>query len=188
MEIGTIGAGDFAQAFVGVDVVWIERRLFIAEHLRCVELDGRGLDSSPTWREMVDQTMRQGLVAVPQPLYRARYPEIKTLDRYYGPPEGSPIKGALFTGVPPENNVVACNICVGKWLNVYWHASPQMLRLENNLTEGDPRFVESPSDKSSAKSFALRPDSPAWKLGFQKIPVEQIGPRIGIRPEDAEVK
>ena len=143
-----------------------------------VELDGRGLDSSPTWREMVDQTMRQGLAAIPQPLYRARYPAIKTLDKYYGPPEGPPINGASFTGVPPENNVVARNICVGKWLNVYWNASPQMLRLENNLTNADPRFVESPSDKSSAKTFALRPDSPAWSLGFEKIPVEQIGPRM----------
>jgi hypothetical protein len=75
--------------------------------------------------------------------------------------------------------VVARNICVGKWLNVYWHASLQMLRLENNLTEADSEFVEPPSDNATAKSFVLKQDSRAWKLGFQKVAVEQIGPRIG---------
>jgi hypothetical protein len=142
-----------------------------------VELDGRGLDSSPTWREMVDQTMRQSLTTVPQPLYRSRYPALKTLDAYYGPPGGPPTEGSSFKGIPAENNVVATNICVGKWLNLYWHATPQMLRLENNLTNADPGFVEAPSDNATATSFALKQDSPAWKLGFEKIPVDQIGPR-----------
>ena len=145
-----------------------------------VELDGRGLDTSPTWREMVDKTMRQSLATAPLTLYRSRYPALKTLDQYYGPPGGPPIEGSAFKGVPPENNEVATNICVGKWLNVNWHATPQMLRLENNLTNADPQFVESPSDNAKARSFALKPESPAWKLGFEHIPVEQIGMR---RPE-----
>jgi hypothetical protein len=142
-----------------------------------VELDGRGLDSSPTWREMVDKTMRQRLADVPAALYREKYPELKSLDAYYGPPRGPAIEAAAFKGVPPENNVVARNICVGKWLNIYWHAPPQMMKLENNLTDADPLFVTVPSDQSAAKDFALKPNSPAWKLGFEKIPVEQIGPR-----------
>jgi hypothetical protein len=25
--------------------------------------------------------------------------------------------------------------------------------------------------------YRLKPESPAWKLGFQKIPVEKIGPQ-----------
>jgi len=32
-------------------------------------------------------------------------------------------------------------------------------------------------DGARAQDFALKRDSPAWKLGFQKIPVEQIGPK-----------
>src|SRR5207248_9425131 len=99
------------------------------------------------------------LTAVPLVLYRSHYPALKSLDKYYGPPEGPPIKGPSFTGVAPDNNLVARNICVGKWLNFGWHASPQMVQVENNLTEGDPAFIEQPSDKATAKAFALKPDS-----------------------------
>src|ERR1043166_9431269 len=141
-----------------------------------VELDGRGLDQSPVWPQMVDKTMRQSLAEAPQALYRQRYPVLKGLDRYYGPPGGPPVTGASFTGVPPENNVVARNLCVGKWLNVYWHATAQMLRLEDNLTNAEPEFVRQPGDECRAADFALKPDSRAWKLGFQKIQLEKIGP------------
>ena len=140
-----------------------------------VELDGRGLDKTPVWRDMVDKTMRQSLSQVPPALYRDHYPDLVALDQYYGPPGGPGIEGAAFTGVPPENNVVATNISVGKWLNVAWHATPKMLRLENNLTNTDPHFVMVPSDTSRAKDFALQRDSPAWKLGFQKLPVGKMG-------------
>jgi hypothetical protein len=140
-----------------------------------VELDGRGLDPSPVWHGMVDQTMRQRLAEVPLTLYRERYPALKTLDQYYGPPGGPAIEGAAFKGVPPENNVVARNICVGKWIKEYWHATPGMLALENNLTNAAPSFIRPPSDPAQAADFALNRDSLAWKLGFQPIPVEKIG-------------
>jgi hypothetical protein len=140
-----------------------------------VELDGRGLDSSPVWHDMVDKTMRQSLGGMPPGLYRERYPALKTLDQYYGPPGGPAIEGAAFKGVPPEGNVVARNICVGKWLNVYWHATPAMLRLENNLTNAASSFVRPPGEPAQAKDFALRRDSPAWKLGFQPVPLDKIG-------------
>lgn len=140
-----------------------------------VELDARGMDKTPVWRDMVDKTMRAHLVDLPQALYRSRYPDLAALDKYYGPPGGPSIEGAAFTGVPAENNVVATNISVGKWLRVAWHATPKMLRLENNLTNANPQFVEQPNDQSRAKDFALQRTSPAWKLGFQKLPVEKIG-------------
>jgi hypothetical protein len=140
-----------------------------------VELDGRGLDASPVWHDMVDKTMRQRLQEVPLALYRERYPALKTLDAYYGPPDGPAIAGAAFKGVPPENNVVARNICVGKWLKEYWHAAPGTLRLENNLPDAAASFVHTPTNPVCAKDFALRPDSPAWKLGFQEIPLDRIG-------------
>jgi hypothetical protein len=142
-----------------------------------VELDGRGLDKSPVWHGMVDGTMRERLAEVPLELYRERYPALKSLDPYYGAPGAPPIIGDAFKGVPPEDNLVARNVCVGKWLNVYWHATPQMMKMESNLTNADPRFVRAPGDGSKAADFALRPDSPAWKLGFKRIPVENIGPQ-----------
>ena len=147
-----------------------------------VELDGRGLDTSPVWRDMVDKTMRQSLTNVPLSLYRDRYPALKTLDAYYGAPQAAPIEGTLFHGVPPENNIVATNVCVGKWLSVGWHAKVQMLRLENNLTNAEPWFRNQLSDASTARDFDLPSDSPGWKLGFQRIPVEKIGPRRKLSP------
>ena len=90
-------------------------------------------------------------------------------------PAARPSQGEAFKGVPPEDNVVARNVCVGKWLNVYWHATPEMLRLENNLTNAQPGFVAEPGDQARATDFALRPDAPAWKSGFKEIPLKEIG-------------
>ena len=141
-----------------------------------VELDGRGLDTSPVWRSMVDKTMRQRLAEVPLALYRERYPALKTLDQYYGPPGGPAIEGAAFKGVPPENNVVERNVCVGKWLKEYWHATPGKLLLQNNLTNAAASFVRPPGNPPQANDFSLKRDSPAWNLGFQPIPLDKIGP------------
>jgi hypothetical protein len=127
-----------------------------------VQLDGRGLDASPVWHNMVYDYMKHQLAAVPAALYRERYPEIAALDRYY----------ATTNGVPPENNRVIRNICVGKWAETVWHARPEWLTQQDNLVGTDPRFVA-----PAKQDFRLQPDSPAWRLGFQPIPVEKIGPQ-----------
>lgn len=46
-----------------------------------------------------------------------------------------------------------------------------LVTIEDNLVNEDPTFVA-----PQAGNFQLREDSPAWKLGFQRIPVEKIGP------------
>jgi hypothetical protein len=137
-----------------------------------VRMDARGLDTSPVWRRMVDETMRKRLAEVPLTLYRERYPELRALDRYYGPPGGPAITGDAFTGVPPEGNLIRHNIAVGKWLELAWHAKPEYVDVSDNLVGPDPKFVA--ADK---QDFRLRRDSPAFKLGIQKIPFEQIGLR-----------
>ncbi len=101
-----------------------------------VRMDGRGLDKSPVWYNMVYDYMKKQLDAVPQELYRTRYPAIKNLDRYY----------ATTDGIPPEDNVVVHNICVGKWLEVGWHANEQWLKLEDNFVGDDPGFVDPRKD------------------------------------------
>jgi len=140
-----------------------------------VELDGRGLNTSPVWRGMVDRTMRQRLADVPQALYRERYPAIKSLDKYYGPPGGPVITGDAFKGVPPEDNVVARNVCVGKWVREYWLAPAGIIHQENNLTNAAASFVHPPGNPPKATDFALRRNSSAWKLGFERIPLDRIG-------------
>jgi hypothetical protein len=124
---------------------------------------------------MVDKTMRERLTEVPLALYRQRYPEMKSLDSFYGPPEDPAIIGEAFRGVPPENNLIARNVCIGKWIEAGWHADPGMLKLENNLTNAVASLASRPTDSSGVTDFALREDSPAWALGFQRIPVAQIG-------------
>ncbi len=142
-----------------------------------VRADGRGLDKTPVWHDMVDDTMRKQLAEVPLALYRQHYPEMKSLDDYYGPPAGPAITGEAFKGVPPDNNVLVRNVCIGKWLDVGWHMTSGMLRLENNLTNAAASLSALPNDQSRATDFVLTKDSPAWALGFQRIPVEKIGLR-----------
>ncbi len=43
---------------------------------------------------------------------------------------------------------------------------------DRNSVIADPLFVDPAKD-----DYRLKPESPAWKLGFQRIPVEKIGPR-----------
>ncbi len=146
----------------------VENNLFV-DCDPAVRMDGRGLDKSPVWFNMVHDYMRTQLAAVPTELYRTRYPAIADLDRYY----------AKTDGVPPENNVVARNVCVGKWLEVGWHATQEMLKLEQNYVGPDLGFTA--PDKMD---FRIRADSPVWATGFQAIPFDQIGLRRR-RPQEA---
>jgi hypothetical protein len=127
-----------------------------------VRMDGRGLDKTPVWFNMVYDYMKKQLDAVPQPLYRERYPAINTLDPYY----------ATLNGFPPEGNVIAHNVCVGKWLEVGWHATTNLLTLRDNYVGADAG-VMGPENMD----FRIKKDSPVWQTGFQPIPVEQIGLR-----------
>jgi len=154
----------------------VENNLFV-DCDPAVRMDARGMDKSPVWRDMVNDTMRQRLTEVPLALYRERYPEMKSLDRYYGPPGGPPLTGEAFQGVPPDGNVVARNVCIGKWLDVGWHATPEMLRLENNTTNAVGCLVLPVTDTSTARDFAFRKGFVATVPGLQRIPVEQIGLR-----------
>ena len=119
---------------------------------------------------MVDQTMRHSLTNVPLTLYRERYPALKTLDQYYGPPGGPARTGADFKGVPPENNVVARNVCVGKWLEVVWHAKTNMVAIQDNYIGTNAGIIS-----AEKMDFRIKRGSPVWQTGFKPIPVEKIG-------------
>jgi hypothetical protein len=128
-----------------------------------VRIDGRGLDKSPVWFNMVYDYMKKQMGAVPQDLYRTRYPAIANLDRYY----------ATTDGVPPEDNIVAHNICVGKWLEAGWHAQEEWVQLEANFVGDDPGFVA-----PDRMDFRLKPDAAPLRQGFQNIPWDEIGLRV----------
>ncbi len=70
----------------------------------------------------------------------------------------------------PKYNVVAKNICVGgKWDGIDGKARPHV-QFGENLLDQDPKFVD-----AERLNFQLREDSPAWTMGFERIPVEKIG-------------
>ena len=153
----------------------VENNLFV-DCDPTLRMDGRGLDPSSPWRNNVDQGMRQSLTAMDSSLYRKRYPDLKGLDAYYGGPDEPAITGADFKGVPPENNVVTRNVCVGgQWLHVSWYAEADQIELKDNFVGGDPGFVSESRDAVS--DFRLREDSPVFRNGFRAIPVDQIGLR-----------
>jgi len=138
----------------------VENNIFVECH-PAVEIDGRGLDKSPVWSNMVYQFMKQQLMAVPQELYRSRYRAIADLDRYYQTAEE----------VPPENNRVARNICSGgEWLKVGWHADPRLIQVHDNFVKNDPGFIS-----VEKMDFRLKKGAPALASGFVPIPAEKIG-------------
>ncbi len=64
-----------------------------------IRMDGRGLDRSPVWSNMVYDTMKKSREAVPRELYLARYPAIATLDTYYANTGGIPPRTTLWRGM-----------------------------------------------------------------------------------------
>ena len=141
----------------------IENNIFI-DCQPALQIDGRGLDPKPVWRHMVDHTMKERLAAVNhrEPPYSTRYPDLKQLDPYY----------AESVGIPPEGNLVVRNICCGPWLEIHWHANKKMIAIQNNMINEDPLFVD-----AEGMDFQLRVDSPAYEIGFKRIPFDKIGTR-----------
>jgi hypothetical protein len=155
----------------------VDNNLFV-ECDPAVRVDGRGLDRTPVWRDMVDDYMRKRLNEVPQALYRQRYPAMATLDEVYGAPGQPPLTGKDFPGAAPTGNRIRRNVCVGKWLEAGWNAAPGGLQLEGNLTDAAESLTAPLGDHPTARDFVLKAESPAWAAGFRRIPVEQIGPRV----------
>jgi hypothetical protein len=140
----------------------VENNIFI-DCDPAIDIDGRGLSKSPVWHNMVYKTMKERLERMDwdKPPYSTRYPEIADLQQYY----------AADDGLPPGNILVARNICVGdKWLTIRWGATDEMVEVRDNFVKSDPHFVD-----AADGDFRLKDDSPAYKLGFKKIPFEQIG-------------
>jgi hypothetical protein len=143
----------------------VENNVFVGCN-PAVQLDGRGLDLSPVWHDMVYNYMKQNLEQMPIELYRRRYPDLAKIEGYYR---------STTNGIPPEGNIVAHNICAGgKWLSVGWHAREQMMDLHDNYVVANADLAGFVAPEKL--DFRLRPDSPAWQAGFKAIPIEQIGP------------
>lgn len=137
----------------------IENNVFL-DCQPAVHVDARALGWA---RYHADEWIKEGRekgtvsgTAYNQPPYATRYPALVNL--------------LAEDPAAPRGNVIARNICVGgKWDDFEAAARP-LLTLRDNLVGMDPRFVD-----AAAGNLDLRDDSPAFALGFQRIPVRSIG-------------
>jgi hypothetical protein len=120
-----------------------------------VHIDARALG----WAgDTVNTTMMQNLLAMPyqKPPWSVRYPKLVNIL------EDEP--------AAPKGNIVAHNICRGgRWDEIEETARP-LTAFEANLLDQDPLFAD-----PAHMNFQLRDGSPAYKLGFRRIPIERIG-------------
>jgi hypothetical protein len=115
----------------------------------------------------VGTTMKDRLDAMPyrDAMWAERYPQL--VDVWEDEPAA------------PKGNVVARNIFQGgRWDGVREEARPYV-RFKDNLIDQEVGFLGSPPG-----DFRLREDSPAYAVGFQRIPAE----KIGLRGKPGEVR
>ncbi len=131
----------------------IENNVFV-DCVPATHVDSRGLG----WAKGGFDGLKAGLNDVPyqMPPWSTRFPQLVTIL------DDDPMA--------PKGDLIARNICVGgRWGDFDGEAKP-LVRFEDNLLDQDPLFVN-----RAHLNFQLRPESPAWKLGFQRIPIEKIG-------------
>jgi hypothetical protein len=131
----------------------VENNLFV-DCKPAIHVDARGLG----WCAGIEPYLRKRLAEIPytKPPWSTRYPEMQT----------------ILTNNPmaPVGNVFQRNICwLGTWEDIEKKARP-FITLTNNSIGVDPRLAD-----AKALDFRLRKDSPAWKIGFNPIPLAKIG-------------
>lgn len=107
-------------------------------------------------------------------LYAERYPDLALLHDYYT----SECADDVLCPAAPWNNSFAVNVLVNcsqvLMQNLPASFPPSRFNLTLNLLNEDPHFVE--ADPRGTLNFQLRDDSPAYALGFTRIPMECFGP------------
>ena len=74
----------------------------------------------------------------------------------------------------PKGNLIATNVCWhGQWADIDKDAEP-FLCITNNVLGINPGFVRA-GGEAGIGQFELSTNSPVWKVGFQRIPIERIG-------------
>ena len=119
-------------------------------------VDARGLDG---WQSDGTNRLIRSVTEMPYATepWRSRYP---TLAGILDDPDRT----------APKGNVIVRNIqWGGKWDSITKNAYPYLV-FKYNLLDLDPKFED-----EKAGNFRLKADSPAFKIGFQPIPLEKIG-------------
>ena len=178
----------------------IENNLFI-ECDPSVHVDARGLSWATYYFDKKDKNYVNTLfdlmdaVKFSQPPYSEKYPELLNIyeDDPAIPKHNKIIRNVSYGGrfidlydgltfdiVTVKDNLIADPIILRGSLESdqsdkfqtyeYGHQATMKKMKDNTFMESDPGFVDVKNEK-----FQLKDDSPAYKLGFKKIPIEKIG-------------
>ena len=133
----------------------VENNLFV-ECTRAMHMDARAMGWA---KHAVNGKLKERLEAMPykSALWRSRYPRL--VHTWHDEPAA------------PKGNLIARNVFYQckPWDDITKVARPYAT-VEQNLVDEDPLFVD-----AETLNFQLQHDSPAYKLGFQRIPFEKIG-------------
>jgi len=134
----------------------VENNLFV-DCVPAVHVDARGLGWM-RYHVEGDGTLPTRLKEVPykEPPWSTRYPQLASIL------EDEP--GA------PKGNLIARNICQGQTWDDVEEAARPYLAFQDNFIADDVGLAD-----AAAMDFRLRADSPAWRIGFEPIPLERIG-------------
>ena len=149
----------------GGDDNLVDRNLFV-DCVPAMHLDNRGMGWQKAATDDPKGTLRTRLTQVPynQDPY-LKYPNLaKVLDD--------------DPGVPKRNTIVHNVSWGGKWDDIH-RGTRDLQTVESNLVDEDPQFATpqawADGQHPKATDFSLKPESPAFKLGFEQLPLEQMG-------------
>ena len=155
-----VRAGHAVEVGGGRDIV-VANNIFV-DCLPAVSLDARGLGwATKSLAPGGDWGMEKRLAAVPYdaPPYSTRYPHLANVLK--------------DNPTAPKYDVIQNNIAVRcpDWLQIQdkVDALPG-ITIRDNLTDHDPLFVD-----AAHGDYRLKANSPAFALGFQRVPFEKMG-------------
>lgn len=146
----------------------IENNLFV-DCRPSVHIDARALGWAGYHADMwIKEGREKGTLSgirYTEPPYSERYPNLVTiLDEQPAAPRGNRVRRNVSFG--------------GTWDGIR-KAAREYVDIENNLVDVDPKFATprriGEGKDPKAVDFALKPDSPAWKIGFEQLPLDQMG-------------
>ena len=159
----------------------VEDNLFV-DCPQAIHLDARGVGwAAYAVQPRIDKAIETGIlcgVRFREPPFSTRYPKLATmLDDEPAKPKGNIVRRNIFwqgKGVNLRRTGWDEPLQSGSYRNAWWHhieaKAFDLVTFENNLVDVDPKLVD-----ETEGNFQLQKGSPAWEIGFERIPCEKIG-------------
>ena len=158
----------------------VQNNIFI-DCPKAMHIDARALGwCGPHAEGRIKEAQEKGTIGgdrYSEPPFSTRYPKLASLlDNEPKKPKGNVVRRNIFWQGSGDNlrRVAKGEPVPDDWWDDIASNIRPLVEVEDNLINEDPRFVN-----EEAEDFQLRPESPAWKLGFERIPFEEIGLREG---------